>query len=197
MSLRIWLGLGNSGSRYSHTRHNIGWQLVDTLARELGVSFDSEKYSQIAKTPDVTLLKLPGYMNESGHSLQQVLSFYKWDIHDVLVIYDDIDFAVGQVKLRFDGGSGGHRGLESVLEACGASDIWRLRLGIRGQLPVFESKAHKDEFMVKYVLSSFTKDEKTVVDNVFRDLAPLVARICKDPTQAMNAVNRLDNSLSP
>lgn len=190
LRLSVWLGLGNPDVRYQNTRHNIGWMFCDHVAHHLGISFVSSKHGQVAQGHDWVLLKLSGYMNESGGYLQRVLQYYKWPLSQVLVVHDDIDFPVGVVKLRCGGSDGGHRGVGSIIETFGTMDFWRMRIGIRGELPPFQTKEHKDQFIVDYVLSSFTTSEKKVIGEMFAKTMPHISDIRNSPKLAMNKINK-------
>jgi len=187
---KIWLGLGNDEAKYLNTRHNVGWMLLDYIAQQNTAEFSTQSLAYVAQVKDLYLVKLKSYMNLSGENLQKVLNYYKWNLDDVLVIYDDIDFEVGSVKLRFNGGDGGHRGMGSIIEQFGSQDIWRLRLGIRGEFPEFKSKDHKSRFIVNYVLSPFQVAELAKVRETFSRINPHIGLIAEDPKRAMNLVNR-------
>ena len=192
--LIIWLGLGNSDTPYQNTRHNVGWLFCDHVVKHLGIDFKSSKYGSVASAQKLVLLKLTGYMNESGYHLQRILSFHKWNLQQTLVVHDDIDFPVGTIKLRTGGSDGGHRGLRSIGEALGTMEFWRLRVGIRGEMPQFQTKEQKDKFIVDYVLSPFTSLERKTVQEVFNKVTPWIADIRDNPTLAMNKINSLSGN---
>jgi peptidyl-tRNA hydrolase, PTH1 family len=189
--LTIWLGLGNPGKRYQNTRHNIGWQCCDEIASALNISFESSKIGDIAKSSKLMLLKLPGYMNESGAYLKQAVTYFKWQLNQVLVIHDEIDFPVGSSKLKQDGGDGGHKGIRSIIDNFGTEVFWRLRLGIKGEPQEFKNKAHKDSFISNFVLSPFLEDEQTEVQKNFKKIVTLLDNIQENPRLAMNELNRV------
>ena len=188
--MRVCVGLGNDEARYFNTRHNIGWLLLDYLAEKRKASFSTQALAYIAKTEDFIMVKLKSYMNTSGYHLQQAMNYFKWDVEDLLVVHDDIDFPLGTIKLRFNGGDGGHRGVSSIFYHLGRDDFWRLRLGICGDMHEFENKEHKQDYVVDYVLSPFSKKEIPILKDAFQFLDEHVNHILKDPKKAMNRINR-------
>jgi PTH1 family peptidyl-tRNA hydrolase len=158
--MKLIVGLGNPGRQYEKNRHNVGFQIVDLLAEQHGLCFDSKQgkakvapgvisvqvgADQVALSPDadapvvtrpimqrarVILAKPQTFMNLVGPSVQALLRFYKIDPADLLVIYDDLDLTLGALRLRATGGSGGHNGMRSLISALGSGDFNRLRVGI-------------------------------------------------------------------
>ncbi len=135
MSLKIAVGLGNTGVEYARTRHNVGAMVVEQIARECGAEFSHSKYcaARLAKiqvgTKPVLLAVLDGYMNLSGSGLAKILSFTKFSIADVAVFYDDINLEVGRMKLSLGGSAGGHNGVADIMSKCGNA-FARFRIGI-------------------------------------------------------------------
>ncbi len=153
------VGLGNPGSEYADTRHNAGFMLVDRLSAEYGIGLSvkgmgARGTGRIAGE-DVALLKPLTYMNRSGHAVSELLMVHPAGPEKIIVAYDDCDLPLGKIRIRGAGGSGGHKGLASVMEALGTTDIPRIRLGI-GR-PV-------DGDVVDFVLSPFLPDELPAVD---------------------------------
>ena len=135
---KLVVGLGNPGKEYVGTRHNVGFAIVDVLAGKLDCSLRSRaKFSaQIGEAGKVTLLKPTTFMNRSGVAVAAVVNWLKLTPADVLVVVDDADLPLGQLRLRLAGGSGGHNGLKSIVEALGGSeDFCRLRVGIGRREP--------------------------------------------------------------
>jgi PTH1 family peptidyl-tRNA hydrolase len=135
MTLKFIVGLGNPGPTYARNRHNIGFQLVDALARANGLALSRRQgharvgQGQIAGRQ--TLLAKPQtFMNLSGDAVSALMRFYKVTPADLLVAYDDLDLPLGKVRLRGAGGSGGHKGMKSIIERIGTEDFARLRIGI-------------------------------------------------------------------
>lgn len=127
-------GLGNPGREHEHDRHNVGWLVVDELARRLGVGFKGKFNSQLAETriggARVALLKPETFMNESGRALAAAARFFKVAPVSILVVHDDVDLPTGRLQLRLGGGLAGHNGLRSIAQALGSQDFLRLRIGV-------------------------------------------------------------------
>ena len=170
--MKLIAGLGNPGPRYAQTRHNIGYAVVDELARRWGVRV--EKYerryeallgeAQVA-SEQVLLLKPQTYMNLSGRSVLAVKQFYKLADLDLLVICDDLDLPVGRIRLRASGSGGGQKGLENILLRLASNDIPRLRIGIGKVDPSVTSE---------YVLSRFAPDEREAMERALSAAADAV-----------------------
>lgn len=158
-NIKLFVGLGNPGEKYTATRHNAGFWWVDLIAHQTGtvLNMDSKMYGIVGKLDQNSwLLKPTTFMNASGKSVAAIANYYKILPEEILVIHDELDLTVGQAKLKFGGGHGGHNGLRDIHAALGTSDYWRLRLGIG-------HPGHKNE-VVNYVLKSPTKDEKNAID---------------------------------
>jgi PTH1 family peptidyl-tRNA hydrolase len=160
---KIVVGLGNPGQEYAGHRHNIGFQIVEALAEAWGLSFD--KFQQKARVAvghlgdqRIVLAKPLTYMNKSGESVGPLTRWHKTPIHDILVVYDDLDIPLGTLRMRSKGGAGGHGGMRSIIQHLGTEDFPRLRVGI-GRPPAGWDPAD-------YVLSPFTEDELPVVVDV-------------------------------
>jgi PTH1 family peptidyl-tRNA hydrolase len=122
--VKLVVGLGNPGKEYEKTRHNVGWWVLDEVSKELGISFSREKFNSLygetkLNGEKVFFLKPLTYMNRSGESVSRFARFFKIEPKDILVIYDDLDLPLGKVRLRLKGSSGGHRGVQSVIESLG------------------------------------------------------------------------------
>jgi PTH1 family peptidyl-tRNA hydrolase len=160
--VKLVAGLGNPGPRYAQTRHNVGYAVIDELARRWGVSV--EKYERryealLGETQlageRVLLLKPQTFMNLSGRSLLPVTQFYKLACADLLVVCDDLDLPVGRIRLRAGGSGGGQKGLENILLRLASNDIPRLRIGI--------GKVDRS-VTSEYVLNRFAPDERETID---------------------------------
>jgi PTH1 family peptidyl-tRNA hydrolase len=153
-------GLGNPGREYELTRHNVGWLVVDELARRHGGSFRSKFSGQLSEVRlgagKVALLKPETYMNESGRSIAAAAGFFKVDPSALLVVHDDVDLEDGRFQVRLGGGLAGHHGLRSIAQALGTNDFLRLRIGV-GRPGRGDRRSVSD-----YVLSKF--DTETDVD---------------------------------
>lgn len=163
MNPKLIVGLGNPGPEYAETRHNVGFQFLDRLARKHGLKFSALKFrAHIAEGEirgcRVILAKPLTFMNLSGQAVKPLVKSYGVELADLLVVYDDMDLPLGAVRFRPSGGAGGHKGMLSVIEALGNRQFPRLRFGI-GRPP------HGDP--VEYVLSEFTEDEKAAMERAY------------------------------
>lgn len=169
--MKLIVGLGNPGTEYKETRHNIGFKVVERLARALQIRIGKEKFQASYGAGQIgdekILLALPQtFMNLSGVSIGPFMKYWKLFGEDLLVVHDDLDFPLGVIRLAFDAGAAGHRGVESTIEELGTKEFYRLRLGIGKP---------EGEDPVSYVLSQFEEGEKKVVREVI-DQAALAAR---------------------
>ena len=160
--MKIVVGLGNPGSRYKGTRHNIGFAAIDYLAAGPGVgSFRSRFEAQVAEMTDdgtqVLLMKPETFMNLSGRAVRQVVDFFKVELKDLLVVCDDIALPTGKLRARARGSDGGQKGLRSIGEQLGTTEFARLRIGI-GSPSEFQDAAD-------YVLSRVEPGERSVIDD--------------------------------
>ena len=152
-------GLGNIGADYAHTRHNIGFAVVDALARETGISFSSGRYADNAsfrlKGKSITLIKPSTYMNLSGKAIRYWLEKEKVPLQNLLVVVDDIALPLGELRMKTKGGDGGHNGLASIIGILGTEEFSRLRVGISGDFP--------RGYQVDFVLGKWTPEEEEVL----------------------------------
>jgi peptidyl-tRNA hydrolase, PTH1 family len=169
-------GLGNPGREYERTRHNLGWLVVDELARRHGGSFRSKFSGQLSEVRagdhKVALLKPETYMNESGRSIAAAAKFFKVDPGALLVVHDDVDLAPERFQARLGGGLAGHNGLRSIAQSLGTNDFLRLRLGV-GRPGRGDRRSVSD-----FVLSRF--DPETDVDSLVSRAADAVETILAD-----------------
>ena len=185
--MKIVVGLGNPGNQYKDTRHNIGFLVVDELARRWNTPswkrrYDAEVSEHRAIGP-VLLVKPQTFMNLSGNSVREAAKFYKTPSTDIVVIHDDLDLPAGRLRIRERGGSGGHRGIESMLSQLGADDFVRVRFGVGRPPEGWES--------ADYVLGRFAPDEQALIKEAIGKAADAVEAILKEGTApAMNRFNR-------
>ncbi len=187
--MKLIAGLGNPGRGYAESRHNVGFLVADELARRWRTEIDryDRQFEGLtgraqAGGQDVLLLKPATYMNLSGRCVGAAARYYKLEPSDVLVIYDDLDLPVGQLRVRASGSAGGHKGMEDVLRNLGTDVLPRIRIGI--------GKVHKDA-TVAYVLGRFEADEQPVVKAaVERAADAAVAWLTRGIDAAMNEFNR-------
>jgi peptidyl-tRNA hydrolase, PTH1 family len=182
--IRLVAGLGNPGAEYAATRHNVGFMVVDQLAAQFGSTWErSTKWKALtAKAGETLLVKPVDFMNRSGHPLLAIAQFYKIEPKEILVVLDDMALPLGRIRIRPDGGTGGHNGLESIIVQFGTEEIPRLRLGI-GSAPEHGS--------VDYVLGRFFDEEKPVVRSTIERAAEAVkCAIDNGVVSAMNTFNK-------
>lgn len=183
MSAHLIAGLGNPGSKYAHNRHNVGFMVLDELARRWSApSFRDKCKGELAKvtvgSEEAVLLKPMTYMNRSGESVQAAMRFFKIPLHRVLCVHDELDLELGMVRLKIGGGTAGHNGLRSVVQHCGAADFVRCRVGI-GR-PDRGRPEH-------YVLSDFSSLERVELDRILDLAADMVETAVLEGTrEAMN-----------
>jgi peptidyl-tRNA hydrolase, PTH1 family len=165
---QLIVGLGNPGSKYDQTRHNIGFAAVDVLARtwQIGLA-ENRKFQGIfgegrAVTDKVRLLKPTTFMNLSGQSIRAVMDWYKLPAESVLVIYDDMDLPLGKMRLRQSGSAGGHNGVKSAIAHLGTQNFPRLRIGIGSA-----KDYHPDKEVISHVLGRFSASEEKLLPEVF------------------------------
>jgi len=189
--LKIVVGLGNPGSKYEFTRHNIGFRIVDSLARDMGTEFKKVKsyYSLISRgtinNHKVMLVKPQTFMNLSGRAVSRVVSYYKISLQDLLIVYDDLNLESGQVRIRKKGSAGGHKGIESIMQYLNSEDIPRLRIGISNPSVNFNFDC------VSYVLSNFNNDEKDKIEEVIQLSTEAIKTVIEDGFEkAMRKYNR-------
>ena len=160
-SMKLIAGLGNPGSKYDETRHNVGFRVVDALAERFGEKVRRKKFNALAEEihaedTKLLLIKPQDYMNRSGHAIATAAGFYKLGPADVLVVPDDMALDVGRLRIRAKGSAGGHNGLKDIIARLGSDDFARLRVGIgdSGRMDAAD-----------YVLSRFSAEERAIVDN--------------------------------
>jgi PTH1 family peptidyl-tRNA hydrolase len=170
-------GLGNPGSQYSRTRHNAGFICIDAIAREFKFSPEKEKYEALIADTNfenrkIILAKPLTYMNNSGTSIQKITNFYKISTENVIVIHDDIDLELGDIRVKRGGGHAGHNGLRSLDSLIG-KDYLRIRIGV--------GRPEKDKHEVSdFVLSKFSKEEQIVIDEINYGIAKNLKLIFED-----------------
>lgn len=164
--IRLIVGLGNPGNQYARTRHNVGFDVVDLLARRWSISLsENRKFKGIygdgvaRAGTKVALLKPQTFMNRSGQSVRAVLDWYKFEPASVLVVYDDMDLPLGRLRLRPAGSAGGHNGMKSIISHLGTQEFPRLRIGIGST----NQDGDRSQAVVSHVLGKFAPDEKSLI----------------------------------
>ncbi len=179
------VGLGNPGIQYENTRHNIGFKVIDNIAKEYNIEINRQKFKGVygegfINGEKVILLKPTTYMNLSGESIREVVDFYKLTCEDIVVIYDDISLDVGRLRIREKGSAGGHNGIKSIIAHLGTDVFPRIKVGV-GQPNVD---------LVNYVLGKFTDEEMEVLSESIDASTKAVSEIIKDDVNtAMNKFN--------
>ncbi len=164
------VGLGNPGERYRSTRHNLGFEVVRSLARRRKTQCDRVECSALSGGDDEVLLAMPQtYMNRSGYAVRCFVEHHQFPLDRVLIVYDDVSLPLGRLRLRPGGSPGGHRGMESVVENLRSDRVPRLRLGIA---PASGGESIQD--LVEYVLEPFLSDERAEVDAMVESAAQAV-----------------------
>ena len=178
--LKIVVGLGNPGSKYSGTRHNIGFMALERMASSNGIMFrqQSKLHGLAAETgvgdQRLRLLMPQTYMNDSGRSIRAALDWFGFSPEQLLVLVDDMDLPLGRLRLRAQGGAGGHNGLRSTIQHLGSQVFPRLRIGIGAPA---ENPQERRAKTVSHVLGSFSKSEQNSVDAVLDGVLEAVVRI--------------------
>lgn len=192
-----WLivGLGNPGTRFAGTRHNAGFMAVDELARRQGLQFAGRQANaEIARgkigDTGVILAKPRTYMNLSGQPVGALARFYKVPLDHLLVVYDDIALPLGTIRIRGKGSSGGHNGMNNIIQHLGTQNFPRLRIGV-------DQPAVEDHSRIDWVLSRFNKEERKILDEALSRTAEAIESVLLDGIErAMNVYNTPENAKS-
>ena len=186
------VALGNPGSKYAETRHNVGFKVLDYWSRKIGVSMNRQSFNAyFARTrlqdKDIILLCPLTFMNLSGKSVRECIDYYRIENNNLLVVHDDIDLPVGRVKVVKNSGPAGHRGVLSIIQHIGTKDFARVRIGV--------GRPQNGEQVDQYVLSCFYKYEREIIERAI-DLAAYGCElfVLKGVDGAMNTINCQDVS---
>jgi PTH1 family peptidyl-tRNA hydrolase len=180
-NIRLIVGLGNPGEKYERTRHNAGYWWVDAIAERKRAAWKKEtKFSGLTTRVEeggreFILLKPATYMNESGRSVSALMRFFKVEPAELLVVHDELDLPPGAVKLKRGGGTGGHNGLEDIVESLGTKDFWRLRVGI--------GHPGDKDLVADYVLNRARRAEQDAIDPPFERSFDLLPRLAEGRMQ--------------
>ncbi len=165
------IGLGNAEDQYTGTRHNIGFEVLNSLAKQLDVTFKSERYAYVARAKykgrNLILIMPTTFMNLSGKAVKYWMDTEHVEAHNIMVVSDDLDLPVAQLRIRPKGGGGSHNGLNHIIELLGHGNYPRLRFGI--------GKNYPQGYQVDYVLGKFTSDERLLINPAIEK----AAEICK------------------
>jgi PTH1 family peptidyl-tRNA hydrolase len=184
---KLFIGLGNPGPKYERTKHNVGFLVIDKIADKLNIKLSETKFNGvfgqgIVNGEKVFLIKPLTYMNLSGECVAPFINYFKIDVEDIFVIYDDLDISLGQLRIREKGSAGGHNGMKSLIQHIGTQDFKRFRFGI-GR-PKFGA-------IVDYVLTNFSKEEQVDLQETIEFCAEAcIQAIDKNFKDVMNNYNR-------
>jgi len=165
--MKLIVGLGNPGRGYANNRHNIGFICLNHFARAHSIKFDQKKglarigMGRVAGN-EVVLARPQTYMNASGQSVRRLVAKFNIDLNDLLVIHDDLDLPLAKIRLSSGSSSGGHKGIDSIIQELGSQDFIRIRVGIGRPT---KSPLSEDE-IIAYVLSDFSREEKRAIDKI-------------------------------
>lgn len=184
--MKVIVGLGNPGAQYANTPHSVGFEVVDAIAAELGLGWETKKAFSclmakgvFAGTP-VLLVKPQTYMNLSGDSVAPVVKYHNATTADLVVVQDDIDIPLGRIRIRKNGSCGGHNGIRNIIERLGSQSFIRLKVGVG------KDKSN----VIGHVLGKFDPASRTTVDKVVSASVQAVASILRDGAdKAMNVYN--------
>lgn len=182
------VGLGNPGSKYWNTRHNVGFAALDALADKLHTKVDRVKFQGLTgqgtwEGRKLILLKPTTYMNLSGQSVQAAARFYKIPPEHILVMFDDISLEPGRLRVRKNGSAGGHNGVRSIISCIGSQEFPRVKIGVG-------AKPHPDYDLADWVLSTFPLDQRQAMDETYKKAAEAALLVITQGTEA--AANRFN-----
>jgi PTH1 family peptidyl-tRNA hydrolase len=185
----IIAGLGNPTKKYEHTRHNIGFDVIDHLAEQYNISMNTKKFKGVCGVGTiegnrVLLLKPQTFMNLSGNSVGEAVEFYKLDpARELIVIYDDIDLAPGNLRIRKKGSAGGHNGMKDIIAHLGTQEFLRIRVGVGAKI--------EGQDLVSHVLGHFSGEDRKLVEDAISNAADAVRLMVQEQTDtAMNQYNK-------
>lgn len=171
------VGLGNPGRKYMFTRHNIGFDAIDSFAKKHNVVIDNRRFDGLTGIKkigdhDIILLKPLTYMNLSGISVLQAVKHYQLDVSRLIVVYDDVDLELGKLRIRRGGSAGTHNGMKSIIYHLQMDNFPRIRLGI--------GRPEEDENLAHYVLNSFSKEDRIVINQTTDKAAQAIETIFRE-----------------
>ncbi len=182
-------GLGNPEKKYDNTRHNIGFDAARLFADKADINLNKNKFKAVIGEGycggDKVIVALPQtYMNLSGESIGEIASFYKIPNENIIILHDDISLETGRLRIRLKGSAGGHNGLKSIISHLSSDVFCRIKIGVG-------APKHEDYDLADYVLGSFSKEEKTLLEPVLKDAVLATECIIRSSaTEAMNKYNR-------
>ena len=193
--MKLIIGLGNPGRIYAHSRHNIGFMCLTHFARTQGIRLDRKQgYARTgtgeAAGEKVILARPQTYMNLSGESVSRLVKRFKVGLDDLIIIHDDLDLPLGKIRIRHGGGSGGHKGINSIVACLGSQNFIRIRAGIGRPSALEGSTGDKEAEVIDYVLSEFTPEEKKTIAQTIPQVSEAITCILSEGlVVAMNKYN--------
>ncbi len=184
--MKVVIGLGNPGLQYRETRHNIGFMVLDAFAKKENISVDKDRFKGLIGEGNINgekviLVKPQTFMNLSGETVSQVLHWYKITAEDIIVIYDDMSLAVGQLRLRSKGSAGGHNGIKSIIQHLNTESFTRMKVGI--DRPMFGD-------VTSFVLGKFNQEECKIIEQTINTATEALYTYLKEGiSPAMNKFN--------
>ncbi len=193
--MKLIVGLGNPGTSYTHNRHNVGFMCLNHFAKTQGIRF--LKKQGLARTgtggvasDKVVIARPQTYMNLSGQSINRLVKKFNVQLNDLMVIHDDLDTPLGKIRIRHGGGSGGHKGINSVIDQLESREFSRIRVGI-GRPDAISSLPNKESVVLDYVLTDFTSEERRIIARVIPTVSQaILCFLSEDLTAAMNKYNQ-------
>jgi PTH1 family peptidyl-tRNA hydrolase len=189
--MKLIVGLGNPGRAYTRHRHNVGFMALNHFARVQGIKFDKKKgLARIGKGKaggsELLLARPQTFMNDSGRSVSRLVERFEIDHNDLIVIHDDLDLPLAKIRLSHGSSSGGHKGINSIIQETGTRDFIRVRIGIGRPNKALSS----EEDVINYVLSDFTPHEKRAIAEILPKVDETIICLLKEGlTPAMNKFN--------
>ena len=184
--MKLFVGLGNPGKKYEHTRHNMGFDVIDMFADLSQIDVDKEVFHGLLGRgslfdEDIMLFKPTTFMNLSGTAVRELVSYFKIPLEDVVIIYDDMALEPGNIRLRPNGSSGGHKGMQNIIDLLGTDEIKRIRIGIGEP---------EENGTIDYVLSKPIKEERELIEPAIENAVQALKEILKSNFErAMNRFN--------
>jgi PTH1 family peptidyl-tRNA hydrolase len=189
--MKLIVGLGNPGRSYARNHHNIGFICLSHFARTQGIRFDKKKglarigTGKVADN-EVVLARPQTFMNNSGHSVSRLIKKFNIDLNDLIVIHDDLDLPLAKIRISHGSSSGGHKGINSIIQELGSQDFIRIRVGIGRP----DKAQISEDDIIAYVLSDFSPAEKRAIDKIIPNVSEAVLYLLKEGlTPAMNKFN--------
>lgn len=186
--LFVVIGLGNPGSKYENTRHNVGFDTIDVVSKKHNIAITKVKHKAVIgdgtiEGSKVILVKPQTFMNLSGESVREIIEWYKVPVKNIIILYDDIDLPVGKLRIRPKGSAGTHNGMKSIIYQIQSDDFPRIRIGV--------DKPPQGWDLANFVLSKFSSEERKYVEDAIENAVGAVETIIKSGVDnAMNRFNR-------